>query len=117
MQINEENNMELSCNLRFIVSSLSEFEVFNEHYRQYNAECHQFFKDKTKYVVSIELTNDLNLESLEEYINNRDDEANHDFFISFVTNSDSEIIEVPKFVVECIRKIGGKVNFSFTYVA
>lgn len=114
--MNDESDLTLICSLRFIVSSLEEGERFKEQYPQYNVSSRRFFKDKTKYVVAVGLEDGVDLEPLEKYLDSYNGKLNHDFFISVSTGNDSEIVEVPSFVVECIRNIGGKVNFSFTYI-
>jgi hypothetical protein len=37
-------------------------------------------------------------------------------FVSLVTGYDSEIVEVPAFVLDLHRQVGGKLEFSFTVV-
>lgn len=43
-------------------------------------------------------------------------EQDYDVFISIVTDSDSRIISMPRYLVDLVRRIGGQVEFSFTVV-
>lgn len=116
MPINSDSDVTFIYSLRFIVNSLEDCERFKEQYPQYNASSRQFFKDKTKYVVAIGLEDNVDMEPIKKYLDSYNGKLNHDFFISVATCNDSEIVEVPSFVVECIRYIGGKLTFSFTSI-
>ncbi len=109
-------SMNLRCSFRFLLDSFEKTEEFKAEYLEYNITCRRYFKDKTKYAISVNLSDDINLEPLEKYVINSKMELNHNFFISVSTESDSEIIDVPNFVVECIRNIGGGLVFSFTCI-
>lgn len=45
--------------------------------------------------------------------------ARHEYglFVSISTSSDSEIVQVPEFALELVRKFGGMVHFSFTVLS
>jgi len=116
MPMNDKGHLRLKYSLRFIVNSLEEREQFKERYPQYNVGGRRYFKDKTKYVVSVRLEDDIDLKPLEKYVTSFDGKLNYNFFISISTSNDSEIVEVPGFVIDCIRNIGGEVNFSFTCI-
>jgi len=116
MPMNDKRDLRLKCSLVFIVSSLEEREQFKERYPQYNVGGRKYFKDKIKYVVAVVLEDGVDLEPLEKYVAGFDGKLNYNFFISVSTSNDSEIVEVPSFVVDCIRNIGGEVNFSFTCI-
>ena len=114
---NDESDITFFCAIRFIVDTMEDVELLKVQFPQYNIKSRQYYKDKTKNVISIKLEDGLDLQPLEKYIQDYSGRLNHDFFISVSTGSDSEIIDVPDFVVECIRKIGGKVCFSFTSIS
>lgn len=114
--MNNESELTLTCSLRFIVESLEEREKFKNKYKEYSISGRAYFKDKTKYVIAVKLEEDIDMLPLEKYIGNYCGKLDHDFFISLSTINDSEIVEIPGFVVDCIRRIGGKVNFSFTCI-
>ncbi len=116
MQISDDNHLTLNCSIRFIVSSPEDAKLLKMQFPQYNIQNRKYFKDKTKHVITVELEDGLDLQPLEKYVHDYSGRLNHDFFISVSTESDSEIVEVPSYVVECIRNIGGKVNFSFTCI-
>ncbi|HQU99493.1 MAG TPA: hypothetical protein PLV19_11475 [Nitrosomonas sp.] len=55
----------------------------------------------------------MDLQSLKDFIHDQKG-SNHDFFISVATDRDSEIVELPDYVADYIRVLGGKICFSFT---
>ncbi len=44
------------------------------------------------------------------------DESEYGFFVSLVTDSDSDMIAVPDFAKNLFRRLGGRLEFSFTLV-
>lgn len=112
----DKNQLTLVCSLRLIVPSLNDVEEFKEHFPQYSESHRKYFKDKSKYVITVNLEELVDLKPLKKLLDDRRGHLTHDFFISVSTGNDSEIVEIPDFVIECIRNFGGKVNFSFTCV-
>lgn len=47
----------------------------------------------------------------------RIDEEDYGIFVSLVTEMDTDIIRVPRFVAELYRRTGGVLDFSYTYVS
>jgi hypothetical protein len=44
-------------------------------------------------------------------------DSEYGIFVSIATAHDSEIVEVPAFVLALHRRVGGKVEFSFTFIS
>jgi len=117
MPINDEGrHLILFCAIRFIVSTLEDVEQLKMQFPQYNIRNRPYYKDKTKHAITVMLEDGMDLQPLEKYIHDQSGRLDHDFFISVSTGSDCEIVDVPDFVVECIRNIGGKVCFSFSSI-
>lgn len=75
------------------------------------------WKDGPNYVVLIDIEPDSDLSALAQFIAERSmPESNFGVWASLVTESDSDGLCVPDYVLKWIRCIGGAVNFSFTSV-
>lgn len=116
MSLTPLNRLTLVYALRLFVPTLREVEEFRRQFPQYCATHRKYFKDKSKYVITVKLDQLMDLKPLEEFLAEGGETVLHDFFISVSSASDSEIVEIPDFVIDCIRKLGGKVNFSFTCI-
>ena len=74
-------------------------------------------KEKDRFVVSFWLEEAKDYSWLESFIQEHQvKRQEYDFFISLVTESDSEIIAVPDYVQEMFKALGGDLLFSFTVV-
>jgi hypothetical protein len=70
-----------------------------------------------RYVVSFWLEPNIDYDWIQGAIHeNRLDESQYGLFVSLVTESDSDIVAVPDFARELFRKVGGRLEFSFTSV-
>lgn len=73
MSINNEDEFTLNCALRLIFPSLELAEKFKTQCPQYDVSSRRFFKDRTKYVVTLELESNINLEPLKIYLDGSED--------------------------------------------
>src|SRR5262249_34930738 len=70
-----------------------------------------------RYVVSFWLEPGINYDWVEGAIQDHElDATDYGLFISLVTDSDSDILAVPDFVRTLFRRVGGRLEFSFTSV-
>jgi hypothetical protein len=70
-----------------------------------------------KFVISLPLNEALALAPIREFITDAKlGEDAYGVFVSLVTDRETAIVSVPKFVRDLIRDVGGQVDFSFTII-
>jgi len=75
----------------------------------------KYFKDKTKLVLVVELEDGDDLETLAKIVSLAT--VKYDLFISMNSESDSEILEVPKYILKFLRATDAELTCSFTVIS
>lgn len=103
------------CSFRIIGLSeenLSELE--KKYLSGFNYRKGSFHKDITKKVLRVIVDETTNAELLINLLDGALDGAEHDFFVSVSSSEQTAIIDVPDFVLELHKIIGGRMCFSYT---
>jgi hypothetical protein len=70
-----------------------------------------------RFTISIPLKESLALGPLREFISDEHlGSEDYGLFVSLVTDRETAIVEVPKFVRDFFKEVGGRIDFSFTIV-
>ncbi len=109
-----DDNVEIEICLRFVGISKSQYDHIEALCNEFEIECR---KINSNYVVAVKLEIQKSFDKIIELFDRCNFEKDqYGLFISIVTESDSEILEIPPAYVDLSRKIGGKIEFSFTCV-
>jgi predicted Zn-dependent protease len=109
-------NVELDCSVRFIGICQEDKDSLMEIWEERGLGVRRYYKDKSKYVAVVELDKNRSIELVEQSIHVVST-GEQDIFISFSTDSDSEIFEVPSHIVEVSSKFNLKINISYTVIS
>ncbi|ETX05822.1 hypothetical protein [Candidatus Entotheonella palauensis] len=113
----EDSNTEISYSFRMSMDSDKYIDDFKILFSNHEIIIGKLFSDKSKPVVVLELDKNINLNILDEFMKNHKAEIlSYDFFISMVTSYYEYIIDLPAYVIEGIRRFGGTVSFSYTFI-
>lgn len=74
------------------------------------------YLDETKKVVSFSINKNTKLELLVEVLGILSKDADYDFFISVFSDQQSVVVNVPDYVLDLHKTVGGKMCFSYTCV-
>ncbi|WLQ15922.1 hypothetical protein O5O45_08340 [Hahella aquimaris] len=86
-------------------------EKFNHYLDSFSPSIREYFKDKTKLVFSIEVTKNVNIFHLCEVVKALKEHCTVDIFVSVSSDLDSDIIDVPRPVVDIIAVTGANLVF------
>ena len=74
-------------------------------------------RDNSGFTISVKIIDGVNYCFLKEMLNTMQIERdNYDLFVSVITESDTEIIEIPEYVERVAKLIAAQYVFSFTVV-
>ena len=100
--------------LRFINVSLEDVEPMKDFFPKEVFSIRRYFKDRSRYVAVVDLKEGLDYRAIERFMREHVQGVDCDVFVSVSTESDNEIVDVPAYVVDFIRKINSRLTFSFT---
>ncbi len=107
------SNIELNISFRFSALSEDQAEALNKSELESKFGVHF----KTKRVTASVPLNEDNVSLISDFMDeNNISKENTDIFISFVTEYDTRIIDVPGFVNQAVKKLGSEMVLSYTIV-
>ena len=68
-------------------------------------------------IMQIEISDKLNCLKLQKYLEKQAMQLSFGIWVSLVTDSDSDGLSIPTYVVDFLRSVGGTLDFSFVCVA
>ncbi len=108
-----ESDVQLNTRFRFLALSEDQAENLNENILEAEFGVHH----KTKNTTASVSLNENNIPHILAFIeNNKVLKENTDIFISFVSEYDSQIIDIPSFVNQAIVRLDSKLVLSYTIV-
>lgn len=109
-----EYEREEEYSLRFINVSLKSIELLRAGMPECILKSRRYYKDRSHYVGVIDLSEDLNYAQIEKFLDEYTNEMDYDIFVSISSSSDSEIVDIPVYIVDFIRNTNSRLTFSYT---
>jgi hypothetical protein len=102
---------------RILNITAKEVYSFKKIFNNFSYKVNKYFKDKEKFVISTEVIENIDCGKLKEFIkkNNLPKES-YGIYASLVTGTDSDGLTVPDRIIDFYAKIGGTIDFSFTFI-
>ena len=73
------------------------------------------YKNDAEKILVIPLNESITAGFLESVISASENYTHYEFIISTANDNESFIIEVPEYICKLFKKVGGGINFSYTY--
>lgn len=73
-----------------------------------------YHKDRSKKVLRLMLDESTNPELLQHLTEEKPDDAISDFFVSVSSEQESAVVDVPDYILDLHRRVGGGICFSYT---
>lgn len=112
----KNSTRKLDFSLRFISISMQDVQSILDELPSEIVSVRPYCKDKSKLVVVLDLNENLDYEALSTSIKKKASDLDYDIFVSVTSEADSEIIDIPDYVVNLVRKTNSRLTFSFTVV-
>jgi len=96
---------------------LSEYELsvlVNNHLTETPYRTGTYHKNKSKKILRLIIDESTDTELLHNLVNEKPDNVIHDFFVSISSDQQSEIVNIPLFLLRLHQEIGGDICFSYT---
>lgn len=90
-------------------------ELLKNRLNRYDLEINKYYKNKSNFVISLQLDESLDYGQFADVLNSVCN-LKKGLYVSLVTESDSDGLSIPIFVIDLFRRIGGTIDFSFTSV-
>ncbi|MFS1524427.1 hypothetical protein ACL7TT_09990 [Microbulbifer sp. 2304DJ12-6] len=104
-----------NCSFRIIGLSEEELSILEKKYLDgVPYRIGSYHKDRSKKVLRLILNESIKSEVLHNLIEEKPDDATHDFFVSVSSCEQTAIVDIPDFLLNLNRDVGGRICFSYT---
>ena len=105
------------CSFRIIgMSEAEQSRAIEEYLSGFQYRMGADHQDSSKKILRLILEEDTSVELLINLLKSTSNDVYYDFFVSVSSDEQTAIIEIPEYVLELYKQVGGKICFSYTCI-